>query len=131
VKEFQLRRLGRARLPPSRSESRAWGFVARQEPRPPEFFHSFPGWCDRSLQKPPVERFVSQTGIFNTKRLNDVFRVTLQTTPVPLRDRRRCAALPLLRSGEPEKRPIFRYRYYSSARVAIFFVFLIPFIWVE
>ncbi|MCI0420296.1 MAG: CRTAC1 family protein, partial [Acidobacteria bacterium] len=66
-----------------------------------------PGWCDRSLRKPPIECFVSQTCIFDTKHSNDEFRVTLQTTPVPLRDRRRCAALPLLISGgEPEKRPI-------------------------
>ncbi|MCI0421995.1 MAG: hypothetical protein L0312_22665, partial [Acidobacteria bacterium] len=50
-----------------------------------------PGWCDRSLRKPPIERFASQTGIFDTKRSIDDFRVTLQTTPVPLRDRRRCA----------------------------------------
>ncbi len=66
------------------------------------------GWCDRSLRKPPIECFVSQTCIFDTKRSNDEFRVTLQTTPVPLRDRCRCAAHPLLISGEPEKRPISR-----------------------
>ncbi|MCI0419990.1 MAG: hypothetical protein L0387_21650, partial [Acidobacteria bacterium] len=44
-----------------------------------------PGWCDRSLRKPPIERFVSQTCSFDAKRSNDEFRVTLQTTPVPLR----------------------------------------------
>ncbi|MCI0424174.1 MAG: hypothetical protein L0312_34025, partial [Acidobacteria bacterium] len=48
------------------------------------------------LRKPPIERFVSQTCMFDTNRSNDDFRVTLQTTPVPVRDRCRCATLPLL-----------------------------------
>ena len=44
---------------------------------------------------------------YSTRNANEGFRVTFQTTPVPLRDRCRCAALPLLISGgEPEKRPI-------------------------
>ena len=65
------------------------------------------GWCDPVLRKHPIERFVSRTRIFDTKRSNDDFRVTFQTTPVPPRDRCRCAALPLLISGgEPEKCPI-------------------------
>jgi hypothetical protein len=50
---------------------------------------------------------VSQTCIFDTKRTNDDFQVAPQTTPAPLSDRRRCAALPLLISGgELEKGPI-------------------------
>ena len=66
-----------------------------------------PGWCDPALRKHPIERFVSRTRRFDTKRANEAFRVTFQTTPVPLRDRCRCAALPLLISGgESEKRPI-------------------------
>ena len=43
-----------------------------------------PGWCERPLRKPSIQRFVSQTCIFDTKRTNDVFWVNLQTTPVPL-----------------------------------------------
>ena len=70
-----------------------------------------PGWCDPALRNHSIERFVSSTHILDTKRANEDFRVTFQTTPVPLRDRRRCAALPLLISGgEPEKRPIPRFR---------------------
>ena len=66
------------------------------------------GWCDPVLRKHPIERFVSRTRIFDTKRSNDDFRVTFQTTLVPLHDRCRSAALPLLISGgEPEKCPIF------------------------
>ena len=54
-----------------------------------------PGWCDPALRNHPIERFVSGTRIFDTKGTNEAFRVTFPTTPVPLRDRRRCAALPL------------------------------------
>lgn len=43
-----------------------------------------PGWCERPFRKPSIQRFVSQTCIFATKRTNDDFWVTLQTTPVPL-----------------------------------------------
>jgi hypothetical protein len=43
------------------------------------------GWCDRSLWKPPIERFVSQTCVFDTKRSIDAFQIIPQTTPVPLR----------------------------------------------
>ena len=58
------------------------------------------GWCDPALRKHPIERFVSRTRIFDTKRANEDFWVTFQTTPVPLRDRRRCAALvPLVQGG--------------------------------
>ncbi len=65
-----------------------------------------PGWCDRPLRKPPIERFVPQGLLLHTKRLNDDSRCIPQTTPVPLRDRCRCAAHPLLISGgEPESRP--------------------------
>ena len=71
-----------------------------------------PGWCDPALRKHPIERSVSRTRIFDTKRANADFRVTLQTTPVPLRDRRRCAALPpLISGGESEKCPISRRPY--------------------
>ena len=48
-----------------------------------------PGWCDPALRKHPVERFVSRTRMFDTKRANEDFRVTFQTTPAPLLDRRR------------------------------------------
>ena len=44
-----------------------------------------PGWCDPVLRNHPIERFVSRTGIFDTKRSNDDLRVIFQTTPVPLR----------------------------------------------
>ena len=45
-----------------------------------------PGWwSNQSLRKPPIEGFVSQTCIIDTKRTNDDFRFTHQTTPVPLR----------------------------------------------
>ena len=44
-----------------------------------------PGWCDPYLPRHPIERFVSQTRIFDTKRSNDDSRITFQVTPVPLR----------------------------------------------
>ena len=43
-----------------------------------------PGWCNQPLRKPPIEGFVSQTCIIDTKRTNEDFRVMFQTTPVPL-----------------------------------------------
>ena len=49
-----------------------------------------PGWCDRPLQKPPIERFVPQ-GLFPDMKRLTVRGTSLQTTPVPLRDRCRCA----------------------------------------
>ncbi len=49
----------------------------------------------RSLRKPPMERFASQTGIFGTKRSNDDFRATPS-------DHSRAAARPLsLRGTSP------------------------------
>ena len=42
-----------------------------------------PGWCDRPLQKPPIEGFVSQRCVLDTKRSNEGFWRLLQTTPVP------------------------------------------------
>ena len=42
------------------------------------------GWCDPVLRKHPIVRFVARTRIFGTRRSNDDFRVTFQTTPVPL-----------------------------------------------
>jgi hypothetical protein len=49
---------------------------------------------------------VSEILKLGTKRLNDASWHFPQTTPEPLRDRCRCAALPLLISGELKKRPI-------------------------
>jgi hypothetical protein len=67
--------------------------------------HPVPGWCDQRLRKPPSEGFVSQTCIIDTKRTNDDFRVTIQTTPVPLRG----TSPPDLRGAQ--KRPISRARF--------------------
>jgi len=72
-----------------------------------------PGWCDPSLRKHPIEYFVSQTRIFDTKRSNNDFRGTFQTTPVPLRG----TSPPDLR-GEPEKDPNSR-RQQAAARCRI------------
>jgi CHASE1-domain containing sensor protein len=46
---------------------------------------SAPGWCERSLGNPLIERFVSQTCVFDTKRSIEAFQVIPQTTPVSLR----------------------------------------------
>jgi hypothetical protein len=77
-------------LPSSTEEGRA---LARDGGPTP-----VPGWCDPRLRKAPNTCFVS-TILKLTKRLNDASWHFPQTTPVPPRDRCRCAAHPLLNSG--------------------------------
>src|SRR4030095_2931438 len=58
-----------------------------------------PGVVRSCVRKAPTTRFVHKILEFSRKCLKDHSRHFLQTTPVPLRDRCRCAALPLQISG--------------------------------
>jgi hypothetical protein len=56
-----------------------------------------PGWCKRSMWKPQSNALCSKSSFLDTKRFNNSSRSIPQTTPVPLRDRCRCASVVAVR----------------------------------